>query len=154
QALAAQTALTARNLDAWFEEQSEHRSSFELRYPSVIRFWYVRLADGAEAFVANCELTLHIERPLRASGDRLESRIPVTQILEQATAGTRLTLTASQAADPTRRYALALSNALLTVAEANAVELFGSLATPTEMVSGSLAVGLPLFLITPTLPDP
>jgi len=154
QALAAQTALTARNLDAWFEEQSEHRSSFELRYPSVIRFWYVRLADGAEAFVANCELTLHIERPLRASGDRLESRIPVTQILEQDTAGTRLTLTASQAADPTRRYALALSNALLTVAEANAVELFGSLATPTEMVSGSLAVGLPLFLITPTLPDP
>jgi hypothetical protein len=154
EALTAQTALAPRTLDAWYEERSEHRSGFELRYPSVFPFWYVRLADGAEAFLANCELTLHIERPLRASGARLESRISGTQILEQDAAGTRLMLTASQSADPTRRYALALSNGLLTVAEANAIELFGNLKTPTEVVSGSLAVGLPLFFITPTLPDP
>jgi len=153
EALTAQTDLKPRHLDAWYEERSEHRSGFELRYAPAFPFWYVRLANGAEAFLANCELTLHIERPLRASGARLESRIATTQILEQDVAGKRLTLTASQPADPTRRYALAPSNALLTVAEANAVELFGNLKSATEIVSGSLAAGLPLFFITPTLPD-
>src|SRR5215469_1247819 len=50
EALTAQTDLKPRHLDAWYEERSEHRSGFELRYAPAFPFWYARLANGAEAF--------------------------------------------------------------------------------------------------------
>lgn len=139
---------------AWFEDHVDRRSNFELSRRVPFPFWFFDLASGDGAVLTRAELTLHIDRPLRASGTRLESSIPILHLIEHDPAGTRVTLIASQPVDPKRRFALALSNVLLTVAESNVLELFAKLKTPEEMQSGVLNFALPVFQLLPTLPDP
>lgn len=151
---AASNPRMTQTLAAWFEDRVERRSAFELTWPAAFACWLFRAAGGAEAVVTHGDLALHIDRPLRASGERLGSRIAVTHLVERDADGARLTAIGAQAVDSSRRFALALSNALFTVAEPGALELFASLRTPVELDSGAVVLRLPLFQLVPALPDP
>lgn len=137
-------------LSAWFEDRVDRRSAVEMRWPSREPLWMFQFDGGGSVFLTKGELTLHIDRPLRASGERLESHISTFQVIEQD----RVIFHGSQSVDPTRRSALALSNALLTVAEPSLLHLCAALSSPTEMNSGALQFRLPLFQLLPTLRDP
>jgi hypothetical protein len=152
-ALAASAPGATRRLEAWFEEGVSGRSGFEITWPKPFDFWYFRLASGAEATFSRCELGLHIDRPLRASGERLETWSRAVQLDERDANGARFTVIGFQP-DPVERFAIALSNALLTVAEPSALELFATLQTPSETQNGTLLLRLPLFQLVPMLPDP
>ncbi|MCX6629464.1 MAG: hypothetical protein NTW28_17745, partial [Candidatus Solibacter sp.] len=151
---AATNPRATQTLEAWFEDRVVRRSTIELNRAASFPCWYFHLESGAEAVLTRAQVTMHIDRPMRASGERLESRIAALHLLERDEAGSRIALRGRQQIGEFQPFALALPNALLTVADPVLLELNAMLSAPGEMRSGALHLALPLYQLLPTLPDP
>lgn len=129
-----------QTLQGWFEDRVVRQSNVELTRDTPFPCWFFHLQSGAEAVLTRAQATLHIDRPMRASGERLESRIPASHLIERDDLGSRVTVLGHQIVAGFRPFALALPNALLTVAEPVLLELSATLSAPSEMRSGAIHI--------------
>ena len=144
-----------QTLNAWFEDGVVQRSAVELTREATFPAWFFQLDSGAEAVVTRALVTLQIDRPMRASGERLGPRFRALHLLEQDDSGSRTALLLGRPQQGAFEIlALALPNALLTVSEPLVLELNGILNAPNEMQSGAIHLAFPLAHLLPTLPDP
>ena len=144
-----------QTLNAWFEDGVEQRSAVELTRDASFPSWFFQLDSGAETVVTRALVALQIDRPMRASGERLGSRFRALHLMEQDDGGSRMALLLGRVqSGASGILALALPNALLTVSAPLALELNAILNAPNEMQSGAIHLAFPLAHLLPTLPDP
>ena len=143
-----------QTLSGWFEDRSEQRSSVELTREEPFASWFFQLDTGEQAVVTRALAALQIDRPMRASGERLGTRYLAQHILEQDEAGPRMALRGARIRNGGGIHALALPNALLTVTEPIVLELNAVLNGPNEMRSGAIHLAFALAHVLPALPDP
>jgi hypothetical protein len=151
---AAENPRAIQTLTAWVEGDGEQRSAVELTREGPFVCWFFHLDSGSEAVVTSAMATLQIDRPMRASGERLGSRFLAFHLLEQSEGGLRMMLVGRLRNDATGPQTLALPNALLTVLDPYLLELNAVLNGPNQMQSGAIHLAFVLFHLLPTLPDP
>jgi hypothetical protein len=151
----------------WKDASSQFRSELDLQYTDAFLIVYVAAAAGGEFLLAAADADARIDRPVDVTGTPLPIR----------TTGSLLALAYTDAAqfvffyeddilvdslDPNATWplkpggaiSLALRNALFTVTPVNSLLLFGELRDEEMVKQAIVLLGMGLFGLLPTLPDP
>ncbi|MFI8372004.1 hypothetical protein [Streptomyces sp. NPDC085466] len=148
----------ARQVFRLWEETAQERSRVEVTFPKPFALSYVSHTSGADEFITHGLAHPWLDRPRTAAGQRVDTSLWVMYRLVQGAAGIRLALDSEASDDGTGEQrpcmALAVSNALLTVAPPRGLRLDGPLAGPGRLDSGELSLPFLLRHLLPTLPDP
>ncbi len=156
-----------QSLDLWQDELNEFGSRVELTFPLPALFFYAANADGIELFMTFANADFRVDRPVKVNCEPPSVRSLHSLLVVAVTPAGRLIYLfddnllqdAAQIgnADPVipQPMALALTNALFKVSQANDCLLFGSLADDYSKVeSGFRFLTFGLYAYLPTLPDP
>jgi hypothetical protein len=166
------TDLTAGNIyckqeyQLWKDELNPFVSTIHLSYSKQFPFIFNTTANGNEAVFALTNAHPQIDRPVTASGQRLDIHSKNSMLLLSvnkiwqiiALYDDNILLDNYQPNNPSsfpKPIALALQNALFTVTSVNGCLLFGDLANDmTKVEKGFLFLTFGMYAYLPTLPDP
>ncbi len=118
---------------------------------------YVAVAGESDTVALGSQVEVSVDRPRPASGERFALRGGGSTVLWTDAVGDQVlvrTTVHSEQSEAPRRTAVALHNALVTVAPPDAVVLAGSLAGPSDVDTGQLGLMMSALFLTLTLPDP
>ncbi|MBR9920675.1 MAG: hypothetical protein GYB31_07525 [Bacteroidetes bacterium] len=165
--LAAQGPHANYKLDLWTDEINEFGTSAELAFPNQALFYFSSNANGNELILALANARFNVDRPVTVSGEPPEVQSLQSLLMLGISTSSRLIylyddnliqddFESSGGEDfELDSMALALSNALFKVTQANGCLLFGSLSADFKKVeNGLLFLTFGLFSYMPTLPDP
>jgi hypothetical protein len=145
----------------WQDALNTFGSTVDIDFSAPAKYVYTSSATGVEVFTAFANADFRLDRPVQADGQPPRVR-SVHSLLTIAVSDTGRVIylfddnllqdSASSAAQP---MALAMTNALFKVSQANGCLLFGSLADDYGTVhNGFLFLTFGLYAYLPTLPDP
>jgi hypothetical protein len=152
--LDVQAQSLAETFQLWQEAGGARNSTVDFSYPAQFALVY-SAQPGQETLLLTGSASAHLDRPLRADGTRFALPVPAcSQQLVLTAGGLQLTLNGGPEQPPNDPLIpLALENALLEVRTPESFSLAGTLAG-TSVAAGTIALGFPLHVIVPTLPDP
>ena len=156
-----------QSLALWQDEMNDFGTKVELTFHFPALFFYAVNANGSELYMAFADANFQVDRPVKVDGEPPTVRSLNSLLVVAVTVAGKLIylfddnmiqdaaqLSNDDAIVP-EPMALALTNALLKVSQANGCLLFGSLSEDYSKVqSGFLFLTFGLFAYLPTLPDP
>ena len=155
-----------QHFSLWKDQTSKFRSSIDLRYTDGFPVFYVA-AWTAEVLLAQANSEARLDRPVDVQGTPLPIRT-LDSLLALAWTDAHAYVSlyddnilidsldpqAHWPVEPGRAVSLAIRNALFTISPVNSLLLFGELRTEEMVEKATLLLGMGLFGILPTLPDP
>lgn len=151
----------------WKDQDSRFRSRLDLRYTGSFPVAYASGAAGSEILSAQADTEARLDRPVDVKGTPLPVRtlkslllLTYTDLLQQAFVYDDNILVDSLdpnvkwPVEPGRAKSLAIRNALFTVSPVNSLVLFAELLDEETVSKATLMLGMGLFGLLPTLPDP
>ena len=129
-------------------------SQVRLNCDAVAPLRYVAVAGESDTVAVGCRVEVSADRPRPVSGERFALRGAGSALLWTDGTGDQVLVRAIVDGGGTGRTAVALHNALVTVATPDTVVLAGALTSPSDVDSGRLGLLTSAFLLTLTLPDP
>ena len=153
-----------QRLRLWKDASSNFRSEIDLAYSDSFLLAYAAAAAGTELLLAVADAQARLDRPVDVTGTPFPIR----------TRNSLLVLTYTDAAQwaflyddnilvdslqpnavwPVKAVSLAIRNALFTISPVNSLLLFAELRDDEMVKAATVVVGMGLFGILPTLPDP
>ncbi|MEE8583867.1 MAG: hypothetical protein V3T83_03345, partial [Acidobacteriota bacterium] len=156
-----------QTLELWQDELNEFGSTVELTFPLPALFFYAANANGVELFMTFANAEFKIDRPVKVNCEPPVVRSLHSLLVVAVTPAGNLiylfddnliqdaALLSNQDPAIPEPMALALTNALFRVTQANGCLLFGSLTDDLSKVeNGFLFLTFGLYAYLPTLPDP
>lgn len=156
----------SQTLRLWKDADSRFRSDLRLRWDDAFSIRYMCSADGVEQLLAQTHAVGAFDRPVDTGGTPLEVRTNDSLLVLAWTETSRLAFLYDdniladgldpQAAWPAdaARHSLAIRNALFLITPVNSLFLFAELGDEETVQRGSVIVGMGMFGVIPTLPDP
>lgn len=154
-------------LRLWKDADSRFRSEIRLRYAHDFALSYLSAAAGSEAVLAQAGAEARLDRPVDVQGTPLPIHTLGSLLLLVFTDTARLAFlyddnilvdsldpAATWPLDRERARSLAIRNALFTVTPVNSLLLFARLRDDEMVEQATLLLGMGLFGLLPTLPDP
>lgn len=155
----------SQSLNLWQDGVNEFGTTVELTFPFPAFFFYATNAAGAELYMTFANSTFHVDRPVKVNGEPPAVHSLHSLYVAAAFAAGRFIylfddnllqdnakLSEEDVPEP---MALALTNALFKVSQANGCLLFGSLSNDgSNIENGLLFLTFGLYAYLPTLPDP
>jgi hypothetical protein len=151
----------------WKNADSKFRSELTLRYTDSFPVIYVASAAGNELVLASTKAEARLDRPVDVKGTPLAVRSLGSLMLLVHTDTQRFVLFyedniltdslnphATWPVEPGSAISLAIRNALFTITPVNSLFLFATLLDAEMVDKGSLFLGMGLYGLLPTLPDP
>jgi hypothetical protein len=164
---AAASARAGQRLRLWEESKPPGRSTIDLRYGEPGQLTYLVAATGTELMMATADAEARLDRPVDVTGTPLPVRTRRSLAAFSFTDALRLAflydddvlvdaLDPGATASPPRgtAYALAIRNALFTTTPVNRLLLFAALRDDEMTERGTVMLGMGLYTLLPTLPDP
>lgn len=164
---AAVSARARQRLRLWQESRPPGRSTIDLRYGVPGQLTYLVAATGTELLLASADAEAQVDRPVDVKGTPLPVRTRRSLLVLSYTDTLRhaflydadILLDALEPgvkppAAPGTACALAIRNALFTTTPVNSLLLFATLRDDEMVDRGSLMLGMGLYAVLPTLPDP
>lgn len=151
----------------WKDADSKFRSELTLRYTDAFLLIYVATATGSEVVLASVNADARLDRPVDVTGTPLGVHSLGSAMLLVYTDTQQSVLLyednilidsldpdATWPVEPGTAIALAIRNALFTTTPVNSLFLFATLRDEEDVEQGSLFLGMGLYGLLPTLPDP
>jgi hypothetical protein len=151
----------------WKDVDSKFRSSLEVRCTDAFAVVYVAAAGGTEQLLAIVNAEARIDRPVDVKGTPLPVHTLNSSLLltytdtqqwaffyEDNILTDSLDPQASWPVKPGEAISLAIRNALFTITPVNSLFLFAQLRDEEMVERGTLLLGMGLYGLLPTLPDP
>jgi hypothetical protein len=165
--------LHASNLNAhqhfrlWKDSDSKFRSELNLRYTDSFPVIYAAAATGSEILLAAVDAEARLDRPVDVTGTPLPVHSLGSLLLltytdtrqdvffyEDNILTDSLDPRATWPVEPGEAISLAIRNALFTITPVNSLFLFAELRNEEMVERGILLLGMGLYGLLPTLPDP
>jgi hypothetical protein len=156
-----------QTLELWQDALNQFGTTVDLTFPLPALFFYASGANGIELLMTFANADLEIDRPVKVDGEPPEVRsLHSLLVVAVGPAGNLVylfddnliqdaALLGNQDPAVARPMALALTNALFRVTQANGCLLFGSLSDDFSKVENAfLFLTFGLYAYLPTLPDP
>ncbi|MEA2600136.1 MAG: hypothetical protein QOF89_1128 [Acidobacteriota bacterium] len=156
-----------QTLRLWKDEDSRFRSTLALRYSDSFAVTYAVAAAGSEVLAAQTSAEARLDRPVDVKGVPLPIHTLGSLLVLSFTDDTQLAFLYDDnilvdSLDPKaiwplkndRPLSLAIRNALFTVTPVNSLLLFARLRDEEVVERGTLMLGMGLYALLPTLPDP
>jgi hypothetical protein len=151
----------------WRDADSRFRSELVLRYTDSFLLIYVANASGGEVVLTTANAEARLDRPVDVKGVPFDVHSLASRMLlvhtdaqqwvlfyEDNILADSLDPNATWPVEPGQTIALAIRNALFTITPINSVFLFGTLLDEETVQQGGLFLGMGLYGLLPTLPDP
>ena len=151
----------------WKDADSKFRSELTLRYTDSFPVIYVASGAGNELVLASTKAEARLDRPVDVKGTPLAVRSLGSLMLLVHTDTQRFVLfyedniltdslnpQTTWPVEPGSAISLAIRNALFTITPVNSLFLFATLLDDEMVDKGSLFLGMGLYGLLPTLPDP
>ncbi len=156
-----------QKLRFWREDLTRPRCELHLQYTDLFTLTYVTSTNGSEVLLAQANATGSIDRPVDVRGtplgiNTLRSLFALGYTDAQQTAALFDDNILVDALDPGnirpvspgKPTSIAIRNALFSVTPVNSALLFAVLRDEEMVQSGALLLGMGLYTLLPTLPDP
>ncbi|HXO77530.1 MAG TPA: hypothetical protein VN824_19895, partial [Puia sp.] len=147
----------------WQNSGSAHHSDITLAFGKIFPFIFVSASKGTEQVTYFCNYKASFDKPVDANGSPFDisSTIALGSIIQTGTTFRILVLDTDllfdgNAANPaaSKRYSIALRNALFNVSSPYSLFLSGDLIDENTVTKGALSLMFAIRLYLPTLPDP
>jgi hypothetical protein len=151
----------------WREDLTRPRSQLHLRYTDLFTLTYITSATGSEMLLTQANAGASIDRPVDVRGVplsvyTLQSLFALGYTDTQQTAALyddnilvdALAPGAIRPVSPGQPTSIAIRNALFSVTPVNSALLFVVLSDEEMVQAGTLLLGMGLYTLLPTLPDP
>jgi hypothetical protein len=151
----------------WKDADSKFRSQMDLRYTASFGITYASAATGSEMVLSQTDIDARIDRPVDVKGTpfsvhTLKSLVSLVYTDDKQFAFVyddnilvdSLDPLAVWPLEPGKFISLAIRNALFTISPVNSVLLFGELEDEETVKQATLMLGVGLYGLLPTLPDP
>ncbi|HTI92562.1 MAG TPA: hypothetical protein VL727_18330, partial [Puia sp.] len=147
----------------WQNSGSAHHSDITLAFGKTFPFIFVSASKGTEQVTFFCNYKAALDKPVDANGNpfNISSTIALGGVIQTGTTFRILLLDTDllfdgNAANPaaSKRYSIALRNALFNVSSPYSLFLSGDLKDTNTVTKGSLSLMFAIRLYLPTLPDP
>ncbi len=152
----------------WKDGDSRLRSEMALRFTSSFSVSYSTAATGHELLVAQTDVEARLDRPVDVKGTPFpvrtrKSLLSLTYADDQQLAFVYDDNILVDSLDPASKWpvtaaggalSLAIRNALFTITPANSLLLFAELLDEETVAKATLLLGMGLYGLLPTLPDP
>jgi hypothetical protein len=151
----------------WKDAESNFRSELKLRYTDSFALIYAANLVGDEVVLTEVNAAARLDRPVEVGGRPLAINTLRSRMLLVHTTAQRWVLfyednilvdsldpSATWPVEPGQALAIALRNALLTITPVNSLFLFATLRDEENVDAGALFLGMGLYGVLPTLPDP
>jgi hypothetical protein len=151
----------------WKDADSKYRSELNLRYTNSFPVTYVAAAIGSELVLVGTNAEARLDRPVDVIGIPLAVHTLGSLLLltytdtqqfvffyEDNILTDSLDPQATWPVEPGEARSLAIRNALFTVTPVNSLLLFAELREDEMVQTGNLLLGMGLYGLLPTLPDP
>jgi hypothetical protein len=151
----------------WKDESSKFRSELNLRYGDAFAVAYLAASTGNELLLATAAAEARLDRPVDVSGTPLPIRtlgsllsLPYSDAEQFASLYDdnilvdSLDLAVTWPVEPGTAVSLAIRNALFTITPVNSLLMFAKLRDEEMVEKAKLQLGMGLFGLLPTLPDP
>ncbi|MEK6410801.1 MAG: hypothetical protein AABN34_28085 [Acidobacteriota bacterium] len=151
----------------WNDADSKFRSQMDLRYTDSFRVTYASAATGSEMVLAQTDVDARIDRPVDVKGTpfpirTLKSLVSLVYsddrqfvfVYDDNILVDSLDPLAKWPVEPGKTISLAIRNALFTITPVNSVLLFAELKDEETVKQATLMLGMGLYGLLPTLPDP
>ena len=165
--IAATGALARQRLRLWQESNPPGRSTVDLRYAEPGQLIYLVAATGSEVVIAVAAAQARLDRPVDVRGTPLPVDTRRSLAAFTYTDAARFAflydedilidvLKPGGPASPAKgsACALAIRNALFTTTPVNSLLLFATLRDEEMIETGVVILGMGLYTMLPTLPDP
>lgn len=156
-----------QTLRLWKDADSRFRSTLALRYSDSFAVTYAAATAGSEVLAAQTNAQARLDRPVDVKGTPLPIRTLGSLLVLSFTDDEQLAFLyddniLADSVDPQatgllkngRPLSLAIRNALFTVTPVNSLLLFARLRDEEMVERGTLMLGMGLYGLLPTLPDP
>lgn len=161
-----------QRFELWADAQSRFRSELKLRWSDSFPVTFVSAASGADVVVTTAAVDARLDRPVDVRGTPLPIHTLGSQLILAATEvsgaepsrtvtirdddvlNDALKLATASSVEPGGSMSLAIRNALFTTTPVATFGLSGHLADPEAVDYGTATLGLGLYGLLPTLPDP
>jgi len=156
-----------QTLRLWKDADSRFRSTLELRYADSFAVTYAGAAAGSEVLAAQTNAEARLDRPVDVKGVPLPIHTLDSLLVLSYTDDAQLAFLyddnilvdsldpkAIRLLEVRRALSLAIRNALFTVTPVNSLLLFARLRDEEMVERGTLMLGMGLYGLLPTLPDP
>ena len=151
----------------WKDDSSKFRSEIDLGFTDAFLLIYSAATSGNELLVAEADAEARLDRPVDVSGTPFPIRT-LDSLLALGYSDARQTAflyddnilvdsldpAATWPVEPGKAISLAIRNALFTVTPVNSLLLFAELRDEEMVDKAALLLGMGLFGLLPTLPDP
>lgn len=151
----------------WKDVSSKFRSEIDLSFTDAFLLIYAAATSGNELLVAQADANARLDRPVDVSGIPFPIRT-LNSLLALGYSDARQTAflyddnilvdsldpAATWPVEPGKAISLAIRNALFTVTPVNSLLLFAELRDEEMVDKAVLLLGMGLFGLLPTLPDP
>ncbi len=164
---AAQHARATQRFRLWQESSPPGRSTIDLRYDVPGQLTYIVSAAGSELLFVRPSSTAALDRPVDVQRESMAVHTLRSLLALSYTDTQRLAMlydddVLMDALDPdapwqstsARVHAIAIRNALFTTTPVNSLLLFASLRDDEMIERGTVMLGMGLYTLLPTLPDP
>jgi hypothetical protein len=151
----------------WKDDSSKFRSEVDLSFTDAFLLIYATATSGNELLVAQANAEARLDRPVDVSGTPFPVRT-LSSLLALGYSDTKQTAflyddnilvdsldpAVTWPVEPGKAISLAIRNALFTVTPVNSLLLFAELRDAETVDKAVLLLGMGLFGLLPTLPDP
>ncbi len=147
----------------WQNDGATHHSDIRIGFGKAFPFIFVSASKGTEQLTFFCNYKASFDKPVDANGDPFDitSIVAVGAIVQNQKDFSVLLLDTDLLYDGnpastqlSKRYSLALRNALFTTTTPYSLFLTGSLQDDNHVTKGGLALMFGIRMYLPTLPDP
>ena len=156
-----------QRFELWGDAGSRFPSELAVRYSDSFPVSFVSMASGSDAVVTAGAIDARLDRPVDVRGAPLSIHTLASQVILATTDAAStvhvldvdvlndaLQLAATRPIDVGGSISLAIRNALFTTTPVATLGLVGHLRGPELVDKGTVALGLGLYGLLPTLPDP
>ncbi|MEK6372540.1 MAG: hypothetical protein AABO58_07560 [Acidobacteriota bacterium] len=164
---AASARYARQTFRLWKDADSHFRSELALAFTDKFRAIYASAAAGTEVAIAETDVEARIDRPVDVKGTPLSVRtLRSLLVLAYTDQAQHVSVYDDNilvdALDPHVRWpvergrplSLAIRNALFTITPVNSLLLFAKLRDEEIVENGTLMLGMGMYGLLPTLPDP
>jgi hypothetical protein len=151
----------------WKDADSKFRSKMDLQYTDSFAVTYASASSGNELVLAESDIDARLDRPVDVKGApfpirTLNSLVSLAYddqkqfvfVYDDNILVDSLDPQVKWPVEPGHSISLAIRNALFTITPVNSLLLFGELADPETVKQATVFIGMGLFGLLPTLPDP
>jgi hypothetical protein len=151
----------------WKDDSSKFRSEIDLSFTDSFLLTYSAATSGNELLVAQADAEARLDRPVDVSGTPFPIRTlgsllalgysdakQIAFLYDDNILVDSLDPAATWPVEPGKAISLAIRNALFTVTPVNSLLLFAELRDEETVDKAVLLLGMGLFGLLPTLPDP